>query len=164
MKNMNQDMASSGRAAEGNFRQREIRRPGAIEVFFIKSFPSCKDLLPKKRDFSMVLPDFRYLILCNPLRKTIGIFGQALPIEMKNKSKHEQRRADGKKGNFRQRESYGQKGRRRFCPSNHFPQVRIYYRKNALYQGFRPDLPVKLCSMIEQGRRNFLPNLSIDDE
>ena len=80
MKNMNQDMASSGRAAEGNFRQREIRGPGAIEGFFIKPFPSGKDLLPEKRDFSMVLPDLRCLILCNPLHKTVGIFRQVLSL------------------------------------------------------------------------------------
>ena len=80
MKNMNQDMASSGRAAEGNFRQREIRGRGVIEGFFIKPFPSCKDLLPEKRALSRVLPDFRRLMLCSPLRKTVELFCQALPL------------------------------------------------------------------------------------
>jgi hypothetical protein len=82
---------------------------------------------------------------------------------MKNKSQHDQRRSR-KKGNFRQYEIRGQRCQRGHFSKNHFLQVRIYYRKNALYQGFRPDLPMKLCSMIEQGRRSFLPNLSIDDE
>jgi hypothetical protein len=50
-----------------------------------------------------------------------------------------------------------------------FPQivffvVRIYYLKNAIYQGFRQNWPVKYCAMYEPNRRKFLPNLSIDDE
>jgi hypothetical protein len=51
-----------------------------------------------------------------------------------------------------------------FFSSNHFPHVRIYYLKNANYQGFCPNLTIKCCAMIAQGRRKFLPNLSIDDE
>jgi len=42
--------------------------------------------------------------------------------------------------------------------------VRIYYLKNAIYQGFCQNWPVKYCAMYETSRRKFLPNLSIDDE
>ena len=137
---------------------------GSTKIFSIKSFSSCKDLLPEKRDLSNFLPDFHRIMLCNPLRKIVVIFRQVLPIEMKNKSKHDQRRAGGKKGSSRQSEIYGQSGRRRFFPSNHFPHVRIYYQRNAIYQGFRRDWPVEFCANLAPSRRKFLPNLSIDDE
>jgi hypothetical protein len=67
-------------------------------------------------------------------------------------------------GNFRQLEIRG-----RGVSTGDFPQivffvVRIYYLKNAIYQGFRQNWPVTYCASHAQGRRKFLPNLSIDDE
>jgi hypothetical protein len=57
-------------AAEGNFRQREIRgQGGPSKVFSIKPFSSCKDLLPEKRELSRVLPEFTCKILRNDCTK-----------------------------------------------------------------------------------------------
>jgi hypothetical protein len=66
MKNMNQDMACGGWAADGNFRQREIRGQGCQRGrFSTNCFFRCKDLLPEKRDLSRVPPELAGKILCN---------------------------------------------------------------------------------------------------
>lgn len=129
-----------------------------------RCFLCCKDLLPKKCDLSRVLPDFGGMILCNPLRKTVVIFCQALPLTMKNESQNTASGGRAAKGNFRQHEIRGQRCQRGRFSSNHFSGVRIYYLKNANYRGFCPNLPVKYCSIFAISRRNVLPNLLIDDE
>jgi hypothetical protein len=68
------------------------------------------------------------------------------------------------KGNSRQYEIRGQRRQRGRFSSNHFFIVRIYYRKNAIYQWFRRNRPVEFCANLAPSHRNFLPNLSIDDE
>jgi len=98
------------------------------------------------------------MILCNSLRNVVAIFCQTLPLTMKNKSQNTAGGGRAAKGNFRQHEIRGQRCRRGRFSSNHFFLVRIYYLKNANYQGFRPDWPVKLCSFFELSRRNFLPS------
>ena len=94
----------------------------------------------------------------------VGIFCQTLPLTMKNISQNTASGGRAAKGNFRQHEIRGQRCQRGRFSSNHFSVVRIYYLKNANYQGFCPDLPVKFCSILATSRRKFLPNLSIDDE
>ena len=76
---------------------------------------------------------------------------------MKNKSQNTASGGRAAQGNFRQHEIRGRRRQHGRFSSNHFSLVRIYYRKNANYQGFRPDLPVKLCSIFATSRRNFLP-------
>ena len=121
-------------------------------------FLRCKDLLPKNCDLSRFLPDCGSKILCNPLHNVVGIFCQTLPLTMKNKSQNAASGGRAAKGNFRQHEIRGPRCRRGRFFSNQFSIVRIYYLKNANYQGFCPDLPVKFCSILAISRRKFLPS------
>jgi hypothetical protein len=74
MKSMNQNMAGGGRVAKGNFRQHETRGQRRQRGrFFLKSFSSCKDLLPEKRELSRVLPEFACEILCKPCAKPSNV-------------------------------------------------------------------------------------------
>jgi hypothetical protein len=122
-----------------------------------RCFLHCKDLLPKKCDLSRDLPDFGGKILCNPLRKAVGIFCQTLPLTMKNKNQNTVSGGRAAEGNFRQYEIRGQRCQRGWFSSNHFPVVIIYYRKNADFRGLCADLLVKHCSIFEPGGRNFPP-------
>jgi len=66
MKDMNQNMTSGGRVTQGNFRQLEIRGQECQRGRFPSNcFLRCKDLLPEKRDLSMVPPELAGKILCN---------------------------------------------------------------------------------------------------
>jgi hypothetical protein len=66
MKDMNQNMTSGGRAAQGNFRQLEIRGQGCQRGQFPSNcFFRRKDLLLEKRNLSRVPPKLAGKILCN---------------------------------------------------------------------------------------------------
>jgi hypothetical protein len=56
-------------------------------------------------------------------------------------------------GNFRQLEIRGQGRQHGRFSSNHFFVVRIYYLKNAIYQGFRQNWPVKYCASLAQASK-----------
>ncbi len=116
-----------------------------------------KDLLPNKCDLSRVSQDFGGKILCNPLHNGVAIFCQTLQLTMKNMNPNTASDGWAAEGNFRQYEIRGRRGQRGQFSSNHFSLVRLYYLKNANYQVFCPDLPVKLCSFFELSRQNFPP-------
>lgn len=111
------------------------------------------------------------IILRSLLHKAGAIFCQTLQWTMNNISqntasgsfrgsplRNDRFAAGGRRAaNFRRCGIRGQKRPRGRFSSNHFSPVMIDYLKNANYQGFRPDWPVKLCSFFELGRRNFLP-------
>jgi hypothetical protein len=63
------------------------------------------------------------------------------------------------KGNSRQYEIRGQRRQRGRFLSNHFFIVRMYYRKNAIYQGFRRNWLVEFCANLAPSRRKFLADL-----
>jgi len=76
---------------------------------------------------------------------------------MKNNSQNMVNSGRAAKGNSRQHEIRGQRCQRGRFSTNHFFNVRLYYRKNANYQGFCPDWAVKFCSILATSRRKFLP-------
>jgi hypothetical protein len=70
MKDMNQNMTSGGRVAQGNFPQLEIRGRGCQRGrFHSNCFLRCKDLLPEKCNLSRVPPELAGRILCKPCAK-----------------------------------------------------------------------------------------------
>jgi len=123
-----------------------------------------KDLLPEKPHLSRVWPGFHLYNIVPLIYQTGKISCQTLQMTMKNMNRNMVGGGWTVKAKFRQCEIRGQRRQRGRFPSNHFFAVRIYYHKNAIYQGFRRNWPVEICANLAPSRRKFLPNLSIDDE